>query len=107
MAYIQNGTIVFQECEAEYWACESFCDDERFFEIPVPDFELEDYGLGGGFNVTVCDLEFERGWFQFFDYVLGGHLEDFVVIGFGDAVDQCSGVDEGVQGQVLEVHWGE
>ena len=105
--FVQDGTVIFKEREAKYWACQSFGHDKCFLKIPVSDFELEDDCFGGRFNVAICDLEFERGWFQLFNYVFGGHLEDFFVIGFGDAVYKGARVNEGVQGEVLEVHGGE
>ena len=105
LAHVQDGAVIFKEREAKYWACQSFGHDKCFLKIPVSDFELEDDCFGGCFNVAICDLEFERGWFQLFNYDFGGHLEDFIVIGF--AVYEGARVNKGVQCQVLEVHGGE
>ena len=82
LTHIQVGAIVLEESEAEYWACQSFGNNECFFKVPVPYFELEDDCLGWWFDVAICDLKFEGAWFQFFNYNLGGHLEDFVVVCF-------------------------
>ena len=81
LTHLQDGAIIVKESEAKYWACQSFGNNECFLKVPVPYFEMEDVRLGWCFDVAICDLKLE-GWFQFFDYVLGGHLEDFVVICF-------------------------
>ena len=83
LTHVQDGAVVFEESKAEYWACQSFGNNECFFKVPIPYFELEDDRLGWCFDLVICDLKIERGWFQFFDYVLGEHLKDFVVVCFG------------------------
>ena len=61
LTLIQDGAIILEESEAEYWACQSFGNNECFFNVPVPYFELEDDCLGWCFDVAICDLKFEGG----------------------------------------------
>ena len=61
LTHIQDGAIVFEEGEAEYFACQSFGNNECFIKVPVSYFELEDDGLGWCFDVAICDLKFEGG----------------------------------------------
>ena len=59
LTHVQDFAVILEKSEAEYWTCESFCDDKRFFKVPVPDLDLEDCRLCGGFNIAVRELEFE------------------------------------------------
>ena len=99
LTHVQDGAVVFEEGKAEYWACQSFGNSECFFNVPIPYFELEDdLFFGWCFDVAICNLKFERGWFQFFDYVFEGPLKGFVVVCFGYTVDKGTRINGGVQG---------
>ena len=61
LIHVRDGAIILEESEAKYWACQLFGNNECFFIVPVPYFELEDDCLGWCFDVAICGLKFEGG----------------------------------------------